>query len=135
MAETTFGSIVEPVMLTLDRPRRLRLEIWDVLDAEREMCRVWNKAINILTIFADTLTLTDLTILLWASLKHEQPGLTLHEVQGLVHLGNLGDIMTAVMEAWNRGMQAAQPSPNGESGSPFPSAFPGIDSGATPVLS
>ena len=128
-------SIVPPVELVLDRPRHLRLDIWAVLTAERKMVEVWGKPVNILTIFADTLTLTDLTILLWAALEPEGVPLTLHEVQGLVSIDRLGDIMTAVMEAWNRGMQSAQPATSEDSASPFPSAFPGIDSGATPVLS
>jgi hypothetical protein len=135
MADYSFHSIVEPVVLTLDRPRRLRLEIGDVLAAERAMCARWGKPVNILTIFAETLTLNDLCILLWAALSAEDPTLTLEQTERLITIDRLGDIMTAVMDAWNRGMQRAQPAPGEGDGSPFPSGFPGSVSGATPVLS
>jgi hypothetical protein len=135
MADSPVPSIVEPVTLTLDRPRRLRLEIGDVLRAEREICRVWQEPRNILSVFTSTVTLTDLTILLWAALLPEEPSLTLEQVQRLCVIDRLGDIMAAVVEAWNRGMQSAQP-PNGAgAASPFPTAYPGSGSGATPVLS
>jgi hypothetical protein len=127
--------LVDPVTLDVDRPRHLRLEIGDVLRAEREMCRVWGKQVNILTIFADTLTLTDLSILLWASLTWEDPLLTLEQAQRFCTLDTLGAIMGAVMEAWTRGMQPAQPAHAEGDASPFPSPFPGGVSGATRVLS
>src|SRR5262249_18373175 len=128
--------LTPPIVLELDRPRTLRLTLGAIFQAEREMCRLWGRQQNILTIFSDvaSMTLNDLSILLWAALKHEDPLLTLEATQDLMTFDKLPAIMTAIFEAWNAATMPAVP-PGEEDRQDGPLSFPGVGSGATPALS
>jgi len=91
------------IPIELDRPRHLRLEITDIFQAERDLCLFWQRPVNILNLFADasTLTLNDLAILVRRGLLHEDPLLTLEQVQQLMLFDRLPTIFTALFEAWN----------------------------------
>lgn len=99
------------IPLALDKPRHLRLTKVAIFEAERAMCRLWGKQVNILMIFSEggLLTLNDLSILLHQGLLHEDPTLTLAEVQEMMDFDRLPAIMTAVLDAWNAATQSADP--------------------------
>jgi hypothetical protein len=124
------------IPLDLDTRRHLRLEIGDIFLAEQDMCFLWRRQVNILTLFADTaqITLNDLAILLYRALRHEDRLLTLEQTRTFMTFDRLPAIMEAVFTAWNAATQSATPAPE-EVPADGPLGFPGVPSGATPVLS
>jgi hypothetical protein len=129
-------SVVEPVPLRLDRERFLRLDNAGMLFAERELSRLWEKKISLFSVLAspDGLGLNDLSVLLFAALVQDDPSLTLLRVQDLMDMTRLGEMITAVLEAWNRATMPAQPQAEAPD-SPLASTSTGPDSGVTPVPS
>lgn len=124
------------IPLTLDRNRALRFDMQSVFQAERDMCKLWGRQVNILTVFGDlgTLTLNDLAILLHRGLLYDDPTLTLEQTQELMTFDQLPTIMTALFEAWNIATQPAVP-PEEDATSDGPLSSPGVNSGPTGVLS
>lgn len=128
-------SIVEPIPLDLDRRRHVRLDNRAMFLAERTLCRVWDRKVNLLSVLADPqgLTLNDLAALLWAGLQHEDPTLTLEQVQDLMDLDKVGAITQAVFAAWNTATAPVPGSqrPPDEADGPFaPAPSTGAPSGA-----
>jgi len=125
------------IPIELDRPRHLRLEITDVFLAERDMCEFWRRQVNILELFTgnNRLTLNDLAILVRRGLLHEDPGLTLEQVQRLMTFDRYEQLLPAFFQAWNAATQSAVPPEEGKDEAGAPLAFLGANSGATPVLS
>src|SRR5437762_13463497 len=97
------ASVVPLIPIDLDRPRHLRLDNRALFHAEVEMSRIWNRKQNILSILLDStsLTMTDVSIILWQGLLHEDPSLTLGEVQDMLDLGKAPQIAEAIYQAWN----------------------------------
>jgi len=125
------------VPITLDRNRALRLDMRAIFQAERAMCALWNRPVNILTLFGtmEAMTLNDLAVLLHQALLYDDPTLTLEQTQDLMRFDQLPAIMTALFEAWNLATRpATDERQEDDQDSPF-SGFPGVPSGATPVLS
>jgi len=122
------------IPIELDHPRHIRLDMQAIFQAERAMCLLWQKPVNILALFSETLTLNDMAILLHQGLLHEDPTLTLSDVQDLMTFDKLSAIMTAIFDAWNAATQSATADEGGDTQA-GPLSFPGVPSGATPVLS
>jgi hypothetical protein len=129
-------SVVEPVALMLDRQRFLRLDTAGMLFAERELSRLWERKISLFSLLAspDGLGLNDLSVLLFAALVYDDPSLTLLRVQDMMDMTRLGEMITAVLEAWNRATMPVVP-PTEHSESPLAPTLTGPDSGVTPVPS
>lgn len=127
--------LTPPIPLQLDRLRQLRLDKRAIFQAEREMCRVWGKQVNILMIFSEgqMLTLNDLAVLLWQGLLDDDPGLSLADVQDLMDFDRLPSIMTAVLDAWNAATRSADPDAGGAAPDGPLSASPGSTSGLSLV--
>jgi hypothetical protein len=122
------------IPIDLDHRRHIRLDMQAIFQAELAMCALWNKQVNILALFSEPLTLNDLAILLHQGLLHEDPNLLITEVQDLMTFDRLSVIMTAIFEAWNAATQPATTDEGGDTQAD-PLSFPGVPSGATPVLS
>ena len=129
-------SVVEPASLMLDRVRYLKLDNAGMLFAERELSSLWGRKISLFSVLAspDGLGLNDLSVLLFAALVKDDPTLTLLRVQDLMDMTRLGEMITAVLEAWNRATAPALP-PTESPDSPLASISTGPGSGAMPVPS
>lgn len=131
-------SLVPPVPIDLDRRRHVKLGKRAIFRAEKALCQFWEKRLNILTVLfsADGLTMNDVAILLWQGLLHEDPSLTLEQVQSFITLENLTRIVEAIYQAWN---DASKPVDGvaevHDDDRPLATVSPGIGSGLTPVLS
>ena len=126
--------LTPPIPVDLDCERHLRLDARAIFQAERELCKLWGRQMNILTVISGgNLTLNDVSILLWQGLLHEDPSLTLAETQELMVFDKLPAIVTAVFEAWNAATQPVTHTAqtNGDT-SPF-APSPGDPSGPSPA--
>jgi hypothetical protein len=89
------------IPLTLDRARHLRLDAWALWTVEQELRLMYGKTANVLDLFQqETLGMTEVLLLLWASLRHEDAALTLEDVGHLIHFGNFSEAREAVQEAF-----------------------------------
>lgn len=129
-------SIVAPVPLMLDRERHLRLDNGAMLLAERELSRLWERKISLFSVLAsaDGLGLNDLSVLLWVSLLHEDPSLTLLRVQDMMDMQRLPEMIQAILQSWNNATMPAQPQTETPS-DPLASTSTGPGSGAMPAPS
>lgn len=129
-------SIVEPVLLTLDRERHLRFDMAALLLAEREMSRLWDRKVSLFSVLAsgEGLGLNDISVLLWVSLLHDDPSMTLLKTQDLMDVNRIADYTTAIFAAWNRAWPQASPSEE-ERADPLATALTGDASGVPPVSS
>jgi len=125
------------IALTLDRLRYVRLDKRAIFQAERDLCALWSKQVNILSLFADagTLTLNDLAVLLRRGLLADDPTLTLEQVQDLMDFDKLGAIFEALFAAWNAATMPATDEPQEASDEAGPLSFRGANSMPSPVLS
>jgi hypothetical protein len=133
-------SLVPLIPITLDRPRQLRLDNRAIFQAERELSRLWEKRCSLFNVLANDLGLNDLSVILWQALLHEDPRLTLADVQNeLMDMAKLPEIIDAVLQAWNAATTPAitGASANGEVGEtdPLPTGSPGTTFGPMPALS
>lgn len=125
-------SLVPLIPITLDKPRALRLDNQALLLAERELSKLWERKLNILQVLldAETLGLNDLCVLLWAGLRHEDPDLSLAQVQEAVSIQDYIPLLQALFSAWN---SATAPADGAPEGTPVPLA-PASPGSATGVL-
>jgi len=79
------------VNIVLDRERRLKLD----LNALEEFEKVSGKSLSDLGDGVDTVTMK---YLIWATLLHEDPDLTPHDVGAMIHIGNLSRVQAALEE-------------------------------------
>jgi hypothetical protein len=127
-------SLVDPVPLTLDRPRHLYLGNEALFTAERELSRLWGEHISLFTVLSGTMGINDLSVLLHQALLHEDPTLTLSQVQALMDFSKMSEIIFAVLAAWNLATAPAEPAAaQGDSDSPLASTSPGAPSGLLAV--
>lgn len=126
-------SMVEPVPLLLDRERHLRFDIAALLLAERELARVWDRKISLFSILASEggLGLNDVSVLLWVSLLHEDPSMTLLKTQDLMDINRIADYTAAIFAAWNAAWPPA-PAREEASADPLARASTGDASGVPP---
>ena len=97
------------IMITLDKPRKLRLG----MGAIREFEGISGKSINALN--EDEVSVTLLSQLLWVMLKQDDPELTWEDSDRLVDDnvdGGLPTIITAINAAVNAAMSTGAISPN-----------------------
>ncbi len=125
------------VPIQLDRERHLCLTNRAKFTIETEMIKLWGRKVSLFTMLTETdlMTINDLAICVWQGLLHEDPTLTLPQVQDLMDFDHMGDYMLAVLQAWNAASAAAQPGQevNGEAHAPFPATSTGPPSGAMAV--
>lgn len=121
------------VPLQLDRPRYVRLDKRAIFRAEQDLCRLWARQVNILSLFADTntLTLNDLAVLLHRGLLGDDPTLTLEQVQDLMDFNRLPAIFEALFAAWNAATMPAEAQEASDEAGPL--SFPGVNSGPSLV--
>jgi hypothetical protein len=129
-------SLVPLIPITLDKPRSLRLDNRALLLAEREISRVWDRKANILQVLLDvqSLSLNDLCVLVWCGCLHEDPTLTLEQVQDAVSLPEYATLLKAVYDSWNEATAPAEVT-EGLPSSPLAPASPGNGTGALPASS
>ena len=104
------------IMLTLDRPRRLRFGMSSMLEFES----VTGLKLRDLD---ENLSMDATAKLLWVMLRQDEPGLTLEQVCHLVdeHAASLTDIITAVSTAVAAAFSTGDERPN----APTPDIKPG----------
>lgn len=83
-----------PVTVVLDKPRTLRFSMWAMKAYEREAKQ------SILAIDWTKINVTDISILLWAGLLHEDEKLTVRQVDNMVDESNFVTVLAAVVKAW-----------------------------------
>lgn len=79
------------VPIVLDKERNLKLD----LNALEAFEKVSGKSLSDLGDGIDTVTMK---YLIWATLLHEDPDLTPHDVGAMIHIGNLGRVQVALEE-------------------------------------
>ena len=111
-------SVIPLIPIDLDKPRSLRFDHAAVITAERELTQFWGRdytffeALQKLLDFLSTgalgkLSMANLGILVWQGCRHDDPHLTLAQVQAAMpHIGDAGSIIALVgkvLEAWQAG--------------------------------
>lgn len=94
------------------RVRKLRLDLGALEDAEEA------SGYNFLASGVSGLNAKAVSALVWAALRHEDPGLTREQVREWIHLGNLVEVITAIGKAY---VEAA-PEPKPTKGAKAPGA-------------
>lgn len=100
MAKSKMIPIVD---VELDRPRKLKYDFKAMRLIEKETgkntlnSKIWQE-----------MNATDLSIFLWAGLKHEDPDLTVEQVEEILHPGNMAETIYKVGEAWGLSMPEAK---------------------------
>ncbi len=92
--------IVEPVVVELDRPRKLRFD----LGAQKAFYRETGVGIQRF----DQENPEHICALIWASLLRDDPSLTVDQVDEMIDMGNLEYVFERVTEAINRSMPQKQ---------------------------
>jgi hypothetical protein len=135
------ASIVPQIDVQLDRPRHLRFRKRDVRQAEVVFEQELGKPRTFLTALLQlmetmqagepaALSTTNITVLYWLGLRHEDPTLTLEDVEDLLPLTSPAELVGLVVklfEAWQA--QTPQPVDTGEvapAESPLASTGPAI---------
>ena len=107
-------SIIPSVAVQLDRPRHLRFDRQAVFDAERELYRTWGREMTffeavrglaLVLVEGDMsrLSLNNIAVLMFCGCKHEDPGLTLPQVQAALPYNDppaLLPLVAQILEAW-----------------------------------
>jgi hypothetical protein len=109
------------IPITLDKPRHLRMTNRAIFQSELELTKLWGRKINVFSILVNadqTLTLNDIAVFLWQALLHEDPSLTLPEVQDMVDVTRMDVIFRAILQAWNAATAPAEPVTPGEGTAP-----------------
>jgi hypothetical protein len=82
--------------LTLDRVRKVRMDLGAMEDAEQETGH------NFLALGLRGINARTLRALVWASCRHEDPSLTPETVRGLIHAGNLSEVIEVMALAYSQ---------------------------------
>lgn len=82
--------MVPMVKIDVDKPRNLRYDLNAMCEVERLTDKPFSQLDN---------SMMTIRIVLWAGLVHEDPDLTLQDVGGFIHRGNLPDINSALARA------------------------------------
>jgi hypothetical protein len=137
--DTPLPRITPLIPIDLDKRRYLRLDNKAKFRAEWELCQLWGERLNLFSVMSqDLMTLNDLSVLLWQGLLHEDPRLTLADVQAMMDLDSPDGLLTtikAITEAWN----ASSPTPRPvaeeveREADPLTTPSPGPPSGASPA--
>ncbi len=120
-AKGTNGAAPSPipdVEIELDKPRRLRFDFNALRLAEKKMSEEWGKKTSVTSVLNEDITVTDLTILVWAALKHEDKTLTLDQVGAMLHPSRLAYIGEKIRDAF--GIQVTSDEENAQTEDPPP---------------
>lgn len=102
-------SKVKPlVSITLDKKRSLLLDLNAMVNVEEATGKNLLQGDSL-----NNLSAKDLRALLWACLLHEDKELTLEQVGGMVHSGNMESIASKLTSAWEVAM------PEGDKNAPL----------------
>lgn len=85
------------VEITLDKPRRLVLDLNAMVDFEKAT----NKSLMDMD---KNITATDMRALLWACLRHEEETLSLHDVGKMIHTGNMKELTAVFKELFKKAL-------------------------------
>ncbi len=102
------------VEITLDRERTFKLDFRALMAFEKLSGKnvlesnVWQQ-----------MTASDMVTLLWAGLLHEDPQLTLDQVAGLIHPGNIQLVVNALQQGFQIAMPENEEPSEGEKQSPL----------------
>ena len=80
------------VGVELDRPRKLRMDFNAIADFEAESGR------RLGTLADGGMSFSDMRAFVWACLRHEDEGLTLHDVGSMLHPGNVLAVTEAIKQ-------------------------------------
>ena len=130
--------LVPLILVHLDKPRHLRLDISALCNAERDLSDFWGKKTSVYSVLLDMpMGINDLSILVLHGLRHEDPTLSLPEVRGMLNHTTIAEVMQAVTDAWTKATQAAEPAtaPEDTPGDPSSMFSTGASSGPTGGLS
>jgi hypothetical protein len=100
------SGIKPTVTIILDKERHLLLSINAMVSFEEATGKNIMQGLEM-----DRFSAKDLRALLWACLKHEDPGLTQEAIGDLIHAGNMTEIITAITEAWSKAMPETKTDP------------------------
>lgn len=127
--------LVPSVPVQLDKERHLRLDNAALLRAERELSRVWQRKISIIQVLIDpaTLGLNDVSVLLYCGVLHEDPDVSLGQVQDAMTLQAFPGYVEALYKAWTLATAPAEGAPPVEGEGPFPTLSPGNATGVSPA--
>ncbi len=108
-------STVPLIPIDLDKPRHLRLGMRAHFLAEQELRRLsGDPTFSLLALMnAGTIGFTELMVLLWAGLLHEDPPLTLAQAQDLMDFSDLDTLTLKMVEAWRVGINVTVPQDDG----------------------
>lgn len=126
----------EGVEVFLDKPRRMSLNLWAGYQAERELEVLLGQpsgSVQLLRDFAlQTLSMTQLLVLLTCGLRQHDPSVTVEQVGKIVPLGQLTQVLNTVLTAWDQAMTTDGPAPvvNGEDKTASPPSLIGFPVGA-----
>jgi hypothetical protein len=90
----------------LDRPRKMKYDFLALMKLE--------EATGYSVLESSTwenMKLTDVVRFLWAGLLHEDPDVTVDQVAGMIHFGNIQEVMTAIQETFH--LSLPTPTDNG----------------------
>ena len=97
-------SVIEAIPITLDKPRLMKFTHGPLMEAERTLTHLWGTRVNLLTLFdpddAGQLGMNEAIVLLWASLRHEDPALTLETVCAITPLNQSIEVVEKIVQAW-----------------------------------
>ena len=109
-------STIEPVLITLDRDRYLLYTFKALRIAEQELTKHWGKKYSVLSLLQEyatdatnqslmvNISISDICILLYAGLTHEDRSITLDKVYDFVSFENMQYVFEKVMLALNNAM-------------------------------
>jgi len=93
-------SPIPDVEIELDKVRSLRFDFNALRLAEKRMSEEWGKKTSVTSVLNEDITVTDLTILVWAALKHQDKALTLDQVGAMLHPSRLAYIGEKIRDAF-----------------------------------
>lgn len=90
------GNKARPIIpIMLDKERHLLLNLNAMVDFEEATGKNMLQQKTL-----DDLSAKDLRALLWGCLKHEDKELTIEQVGGMIHAGNMEEISASLTKAW-----------------------------------
>ncbi len=117
-AKGTNGALspIPDVEIELDKVRNLRFDFNALRLAEKTMSQEWGKKTSVTSVLNEDITVTDLTILVWAALKQQDKTLTLDQVGAMLHPSRLAYIGGKIRDAF--AVQAASDEEEGAQENP-----------------
>ena len=124
------------IPLTLDRPRKVRLTIAALCEAEDDLSLMRGREISVYEVLVQSpIRLNDLCVVLLHGLHHEDPSLTLADVKRLMDHAPMVTVLQAVTDAWTRQTQTAEAQEDAPAVDPPQAGQIGDGSGPTGVSS